>query len=159
MKATQGLNDADCRMTRERSRRIRITGLAGRLLAAPIGLLFAGVPVAAADRVLDDVHVAAGRVFYEKYCMPCHGSGGRPGSAVYRVGDKPVDLRRYVARKSGQFPADEWIAVIEHNDLTSPHSEVWEQIRSSQAGTSSQEAAARGIVVLIADYIISVQTK
>jgi hypothetical protein len=162
MKATQRLHHADCRIRHERSRRIRITGLACRLSAAAIGVLIAGVPVAAADAaedLLHQGHVAAGRVWYEKYCTPCHGPGGGPGSAVYRVGDKPVDLRRYVARHQGQFPAHEWIAVVEHVDLTSPHSEAWEQIRNSQAGTSAQGAAARGIVVLIADYVISVQTK
>jgi hypothetical protein len=37
---------------------------------------------------------------------------------------------------------------------------VWEQIRrEQQLGTSAQAAAARGIVVLIAEYIRSVQTK
>jgi mono/diheme cytochrome c family protein len=143
----------------ERSRRIRITGLACRLSAAAIGLLIAGVPVAAADDLLQQAHAAAGRVWYDKYCTPCHGPGGGPGSAVYRVGDKPVDLRRYVAGHQGQFPAHEWIAVVEHVDLTSPHADVWEQMRTAQAGTSAQGAAARGIVVLIADYIISVQTK
>jgi hypothetical protein len=163
MKATQRLHDAERRIVHERSRRIRITGLACRLSAAAIGLLIAGVRVAAAEAAADvllrQAHAAAGRVWYDKYCTPCHGPGGGPGSAVYRVGDKPVDLRRYVAGHQGQFPAHEWIAVVEHVDLTSPHADVWEQIRTAQAGTSAQGAAARGIVVLIADYIISVQTK
>lgn len=70
-----------------------------------------------------------------------------------------VDLRRYVARHNGVFPAYEWIAVVEHFDLESPHAGVWEQIRTAQAGTTGQGAAARGVVALIADYIISVQTK
>ncbi len=106
MKATQRVHDADCRIMHDRSRRIRITGLACRLSAAAIGVLIAGVPVAAADAaddLLHQAHVAAGRVWYDKYCTPCHGPGGGPGSAVYRVGDKPVDLRRYVARHQGQL--------------------------------------------------------
>ena len=111
-----------------RDLRSRTAGLGCRLSAVAIGVLIAGVPVvsakSAAENAIDQAHVAAGRVWYDKYCMSCHGPGGGPGSAVYRVGDKPVDLRRYVARKSGQFPAHEWIAVIEHVDLTSPHAEV-----------------------------------
>lgn len=134
-----------------------------RLSTAAIGVLIASVPVAsaknAAENEIDEAHVAAGRVWYDKYCTPCHGPGGGPGSAVYRGTDKKVDLRRYVARNNGIFPAHEWIAVVEHVDLTSPHADVWEQIRSAQAGTSAQGAAARGVVALIADYIISVQTK
>ena len=133
--------------------------LAYRLSAAAITVMIAGVPALAAQNELEQAHVAAGQAWYEKYCTSCHASGGGPGSALYRVGGNAVDLRRYVARNNGIFPAHEWIAVIEHVDLTSPHSEVWEQIRSSQAGTSMQGAAARGIVALIADYIISVQTK
>jgi hypothetical protein len=82
-----------------------------------------------------------------------------PGSAVYRVGDKPVDLRRYVERHQGQFPAYEWIAVVEHVDLTSPHADVWEQIRTAQAGTSAQGRRRAESSCWIADHIISVQTK
>ncbi|HXJ33842.1 MAG TPA: hypothetical protein VMS22_07340 [Candidatus Eisenbacteria bacterium] len=162
------LNDGTLARYIERNPRTRMAGLGCRLSAAAIGILIAGLPVAsaknAAENAIDQAHVAAGRVWYDKYCTPCHGPGGGPGSAVYRRTDGKVDLRRYVARNNGLFPAHEWIAVVEHVDLTSPHAEVWEQIRhaqagSTQAGTSSQGAAARGVVALIADYIISVQTK
>ena len=163
MNAMRCLHDTECRIMHERSHRARMTGLGCRLFVAAIGVLMAGGPVAsaksAAENVIDQAHVAAGRVWYEKYCTPCHGPGGGPGSAVYRVGDKPVDLRRYVARNNGIFPANDWIAVVEHVDLRSPHADAWERIRTAQAGTSPQGAAARGIVALIADYIISVQTK
>jgi len=159
MKASQRLHDADCRIMHERRLHIRIRWLTCRLSAAAFGLLIAGVPVAAADEVLYRARAAAGRVWYEKYCTPCHGPGGGPGSAVYRVGETPVDLRRYVARHQGQFPDHEWIAVIEHVDLTSPHAGVWEHIRTAQTGASAPGAAAGGVVALIADYIITVQTK
>ncbi len=161
------LHHTHCRSMHEGNPATRMTVLRCRLSAAAIGVLIAGVPVAsaknAAENAIDQAHVAAGRVWYDKYCMSCHGPGGGPGSAVYRGTDKKVDLRRYVARNNG-FPAHEWIAVVEHVDLTSPHFEVWEQIRTAQAGsvqpgTSSQGAAARGVVALIADYIIAVQTK
>ena len=159
MKAMRRLYDVDGRVMHERTGKIRMARLACRLSAAAISVLIAGVPAVAAQNEIDQAHVAAGRVWYEKYCTPCHGPDGGPGSAVYRVGGKAVDLRRYVARNNGIFPAHEWIAVVEHVDLTSPHAEVWEQIRTAQAGTTAQGAAARGIVALIADYSISVQTK
>ena len=140
-----------------------MTGLARRLFTAAIGVLVAGVPVASAkstaEDAIDQAHVAAGRVWYVTYCKPCHGPGGGPGSALYRGTDKTVDLRRYVARNNGIFPAHEWIAVVEHVDLTSPHADVWERIRRAQAGASEQGPAARGVVALVADYIISIQTK
>ena len=140
-----------------------MTRLDRRLFTAAIGVLVAGVPVASAkntaEDAIDQAHVAAGRVWYDTYCKPCHGPGGGPGSAVYRGTDKTVDLRRYVARNNGIFPAHEWIAVVEHVDLTSPHADVWERIRRAQAGASEHGPAARGVVALVADYIISIQTK
>ena len=36
-----------------------------------------------------------GRLWYEKYCTPCHGQGGAPGSAVFSNSKEPVDLRVY----------------------------------------------------------------
>jgi hypothetical protein len=100
------------------------------LSAAAIAIAISAVPVAAADKVrdqmLDQAHVAAGRALYDRYCTPCHGPEGGPGSAVYRATDKNVDLRRYVARHNDLFPTYEWIAVVEHVDLASPHAAVWE---------------------------------
>jgi hypothetical protein len=127
-----------------------------------IAILVVGVSVAVArggDRYIDQMQAAAGRVWYDKYCTPCHGPGGGPGSAMYRGTERKVDLRRYVARHSGQFPAHEWIAVVEQVDLQLPHHAVWEDIRGAQVGTSAQAAAGRGVVALIAEYILSVQTK
>ena len=38
-----------------------------------------------------DARVELGRVWYEKYCTPCHGPGGAPGSAKYPDTKQPVD--------------------------------------------------------------------
>ena len=141
----------------------RRTSQVFRSAAIPvIAILVVGVSVAVArggDRDIDQMQATAGHVWYDKYCTPCHGPGGGPGSAIYRGTERKVDLRRYVARHSGQFPAHEWIAVVEQVDLQLPHHAVWEDIRGAQVGTSAQAAAARGVVALIAEYILSVQTK
>jgi hypothetical protein len=102
----------------------------------------------------------AGRIWYEKYCMPCHGPGGAPGSSVYPDSKQPVDLRTYVQRHGGKFPAGEWIAVITGAQPGRVHSEVWEKIRRGHAASGpSGNIEARGIVAAIAEYVISVQTK
>jgi mono/diheme cytochrome c family protein len=67
--------------------------------------------VLAADEI-DDALSTAGKVWYEKYCMPCHGQGGAPGDAVYRATKERVNLRTYVQRHGGKFPANDWLAVI-----------------------------------------------
>src|SRR5262249_60919236 len=64
-------------------------GPGGRALADPI----------------DDALSNAGKMWYDKYCTPCHGSGGAPGEAVFRATKQPVDLRTYVQRHGGHVPA------------------------------------------------------
>ena len=138
-----------------------MTGFGARSLSLTIALIVAGIPsrVMCADNQLEQAHVAAGKVWYEKYCTSCHGQGGGPGSALYRDSDRPVDLRTYMKRNNGIFPAVEWMAIIEHVDLSAPHAGVWERIRTDQEGSAGQGAVARGVVASIANYIISVQTK
>jgi hypothetical protein len=53
-----------------------------------------------------------GRIWYEKYCTPCHGPGGAPGSAVFAKSKQPVDLRTYVQRHGGKFPSGDWLTVV-----------------------------------------------
>ena len=90
--------------------------------------------------------VEAGRFWYEKYCTPCHGAGGAPGKAVYRANKQPVDLRSYVQRHGGAFPAADWIAAVFSPNPTRTHGKVWRtssaprgrgNIRSSAPGGSS----------------------
>ena len=114
----------------------------------------------AADE-LQKAHGEAGRVWYENYCMPCHGPGGAPGTAVYPDSKQPVDLRVYVQRHGGKFPAGRWFSVVfgPQPGLTH-HTEVWNKIRQQyQTSIPTGNAEARGIVASIAQYIISVQTK
>ena len=118
-------------------------------------------PCTRADDELQKAHGEAGRIWYEKYCMPCHGQGGAPGSAVYPDSKQPVDLRVYVQRHGGKFPAGQWFTVVfgPQPGITH-HTNVWNKIRSQhQTSVPAGNAVARGIVASIADYIITVQTK
>lgn len=102
----------------------------------------------------------AGRGWYEQYCTPCHGKGGAPGSAVYPNSKQPIDLRTYVQRHGGTFPAGDWFAIVAGSPRSPVHSEVWEKIREQHRGSGpSADAAARGIVASIARYIISLQSE
>jgi hypothetical protein len=80
---------------------------------------------------------------------------------VYPDSKQPVDLRVYVQRHGGQFPAGQWLSVVfGPQPGRTPHTTVWNKIRSQhQVSVGSGNAVARGIVASIADYIISVQTK
>ena len=114
---------------------------------------------ARADDELQKARGEAGRVWYEKYCVPCHGPGGAPGKAVYRANKQPVDLRSYVQRHGGAFPAADWIAAVYSPNPAGTHSKVWENLKRAQGPGQHPEFGARGVVAVIADYIISVQTK
>ena len=135
---------------------IRITASRGGAVALAIALM-AGLPqlVRAADD-FEKIHAEAGRQWYDKYCMPCHGAGGAPGSAVYPDTKKPVDLRDYVERHGGKFPAAQWISVVTTDNPALVHTEVWHKIRDSQGGATSS-AAGRSIVAAIASYVRSIQ--
>jgi len=126
--------------------RSRMRTLGACVFSLTIALIATEVPtrVMCAENQLQQAHAAAGRVWYEKYCTSCHGQGGGPGSAVYRGSDRPVDLRTYVKRNNGIFPAVEWIAVVEHVDLSSPHADVWERIRTDQEGIAGAGGRSSG---------------
>ena len=132
--------------------RIQVAAFA---LAGAVGV---SAPAVAADDI-DDALSGAGKVWYEKYCTPCHGPGGAPGNAVSRATKQPVDLRTYVKRHGGKFPAADWLAVIADTRPASVHTDVWETIKRAQAGTAQGDIAARGVVGSIARYINSIQTK
>ena len=137
------------------SRDIARIGLAALAIALVVGV---GGRALAQDQV-DDALSSAGKVWYDRYCTPCHGAGGAPGTAVSRTTKQPVDLRTYVQRHGGKFPAQDWLAVIAGNRPGSVHTPVWEAIKNAQGGRVQSDAAARGVVGSIARYIISIQTK
>jgi len=116
---------------------------------------------ARAEDELRKAQAEAGQVWYEQYCRPCHGKDGAPGSAVYPDSKQPVDLRVYVQRHGGKFPAGDWLAVVfGPQPGRTHHSAIWQKVRTQhQMPSASGDAVARGIVASIADYIISVQTK
>jgi hypothetical protein len=140
------------------SRGIARIGLAGLAIALVVGV---GGRALAQDQV-DDALSSAGKVWYDRYCTPCHGPGGSPGTAVSRTTKQPVDLRTYVQSHGGSFPTTDWIAVVTDSRPASVHARVWERIRRDQAAgsrSSRSEAVARGTVGLIARYVNSIQTK
>jgi hypothetical protein len=127
------------------------------LLSVALAMGIGGRALAADD--IDDALSAAGKVWYDKYCTPCHGAGGAPGTAVHGDSKKPVDLRTYVARRGGKFPAADWLALIADASPGNLHTKVWETIKKDQPAVTFNEATSRGVVGSIARYVNSVQTK
>lgn len=117
------------------------------------------VSFAVAQDEVDQALNEGGKVAYERYCTPCHGPGGAPGTAV-TSNSEPVDLRTIVAANGGKFPAGRWLSAITNPNPGRTHTQVWEQIRRDQTGTGGANVgAARGVVAQIARYINSVQAQ
>ena len=132
----------------------------GIFIALAVALGASVVPdCARADDELQQGRVELGRIWYEKYCTPCHGLGGTPGSAVYPDTKQPVDLRNYVRRYGGNFPSSRWITTVFNPLPGGAHTKIWEKIRSTRAAGAEGDTEAHGVVVIIADYVISVQAK
>src|SRR5512135_345531 len=113
-------------MSRQRESTLR-TCVLSRVVVLVIalgGVWFVPNCAKAADDELQKARSEAGRVWYERYCTPCHGEGGAPGSAAYPQTKEPVDLRTYVQRHGGKFPAGEWIAIVAGSPRSPVHTEA-----------------------------------
>jgi mono/diheme cytochrome c family protein len=135
---------------------VRFMASSGGRVALAIALIAGLSHRVRAEDDFEKIHAEAGRQWYDKYCTPCHGVAGAPGSAVYADTKKPVDLRDYVERNGGKFPAARWISVVATDNPSLVHTDVWHSIRDSQ-GTSNSNVAGRAIVASIASYIRSIQ--
>ncbi len=114
----------------------------------------------AADEV-QDARVQKGKLWYDKYCTPCHGAGGTPGSAVFAATKKPIDLRTYARRNGGKFPSERWWDYVFSSRPGGVHAKVWQRIRNDQNETEEVERdiSARGVVANIEMYVVSIQNK
>jgi hypothetical protein len=108
-----------------------------------------------------DARVEQGKLWYEKYCTPCHGVGGTPGSAVFAATKKPIDLRSYALRNGGEFPSTRWWDVVFSSQPSGVHAQVWQTIRNAQSDTSEAERdiSAHNMVANIEFYVMSIQRK
>jgi hypothetical protein len=112
-----------------------------------------------AGNEIQDLRVQKGKLSYDKYCTPCHGAGGTPGSAVFAATKKPIDLRTYQQRNGGTFPSGRWWDVTFSPQPGAVHTRVWERIRNDQTDPFDRDIAARGVVADIETYVMSIQKK
>ncbi len=113
-----------------------------------------------AEAGVQDGRVQNGKLSYEKYCTPCHGAGGAPGSAVFAATKKPIDLRTYVQRNGGRFPTAKWWDVVFSSHPSGVHGKAWQTVHNDQTATDEieRDIAARGVAANIEFYVMSIQT-
>ena len=134
--------------------RLRITVIAASAALA----LWAIAP--AATRAED-----AGKQLFTRYCGACHGPGGKGDgilSGLLKV--KPKDLTQIAKNNGGRFPAQRVMRFIDGTTDVRAHGNpdmpVWGEVfRESLQDSPAQKAEIRGTILLIADYIRSIQEK
>lgn len=131
-------------------------------VVAVSAILACAIPLRArAEGPVQDARTQKGKVWYEQYCTPCHGSGGAPGSAVFPGTKTPVDLRTISQRNDGHFPSVRWWQFVFSSDPRGVHAKTWERIRSDQTETieGERDIPAHGVVATIEYYVESIQTQ
>ena len=129
------------------------------LAAAFLGLLLA--PAARAAELAGD----PGRAMYLRYCSACHGPAGKgDGIAGTFMTPKPADLTQIAAKRGGTFPFQAVMAYVDgtkdvraHGDPAMP---VWgETFRAESACDMGRRVEVQGKLMLITDYVRSIQAK
>lgn len=108
-----------------------------------------------------DARIEMGKGWYDKYCTPCHGPGGAPGTAVFPGTKKPVDLRTIAQRNGGIFPSIRWWDFVFSSQPSGVHAESWEKIRNDQPEPVEvqRNVAAHGVAANIEYYVESIQIR
>ena len=106
-----------------------------------------------------------GRATYLRYCGACHGPKGE-GDGVAAIGltPKPANLTGIAARNGGQFPAAQVAARIDGSQPLAVHGSsempVWgELLRAEESPDVNTHAAVRGKLMLLTEYLRSIQAK
>jgi len=130
--------------------------------AALVGVLLWMAPAWAVNQQSLD----AGKHLFIKYCATCHGreaKGDGPMAAALKT--KPPDLTQLAKRHGGSFP---YVDVLDILDGTAPYPAhgnaempAWGQTFQSDepgaSGSAMEQAAVRGRLMLLTDYLRSIQ--
>jgi mono/diheme cytochrome c family protein len=104
-----------------------------------------------------------GKQLYGKYCSACHGDGARGDGIVSQfMRPPPPDLTQLAKKAGGTFPYYEVLRIIDGRETVRAHGDpdmpVWGTLFAEEEGESPKRyAVARGKVVLITDYLESLQ--
>ncbi len=106
-----------------------------------------------------------GKWAYLKYCGACHGADGKgTGAAAGFMRPKPTDLTQLAKQAGGTFPYAATMQAIDGTKMVPPHGDanmpVWGEIFRLESGASMERRAhAQGRIMLITEYIRSIQEK
>ena len=125
------------------------------VLAAALALLVVATELRAED--------AAGQRLYLKYCGACHGLEGKGDGVVSQLmRPQPTDLTQIAKQNKGEFPLLQIAKIIDGRESRRAHGDpdmpVWGELLKSEMGDPmGAEAATKGIVLQISEYLRSIQ--
>ncbi len=102
---------------------------------------------------------------YLRYCSACHGATGKGDGVVsHLMNPRPADLTQLAKKNRGEFPFLRIIRIIDGRETLRAHGDpdmpVWGEIFASEVvGSLHKEAAIRGKVLLITEYLESIQER
>ncbi|MBM4268228.1 MAG: cytochrome c [Deltaproteobacteria bacterium] len=107
----------------------------------------------------------ANKALFTQYCGSCHGPDGT-GNGVMSgfLKTKPADLTQIAKKNGGKFPMNETIQFIDGTKDVRAHGNpdmpVWGEVFKAQTKDSPrQQAEIRGKILMIADYVSTIQAK
>jgi mono/diheme cytochrome c family protein len=109
--------------------------------------------------------VDAGKTYYHRYCATCHGANGKGDGPLSSQLKKPApDLTTLSKNNGGKFPYIDVLNVIDGDTPYPAHGSsempAWgETFQSDVPGDVMQQAAVRGRLMLLTDYLRSIQQK
>lgn len=114
-----------------------------------------GAPTEAADD-------AAGRTLYRRLCASCHGIDGRgDGPVAPALGERPADLTTIARDNDGMFPALGVATAIDGTTMPRAHGvsdmPVWGEVLAGPAPDATDAAKARDAILLLTDYLRTIQ--
>jgi mono/diheme cytochrome c family protein len=113
----------------------------------------------------DSAQLAIGRTLYFRYCAACHGRDGRGDGPVSPAIAQPIpDLTAIAARNDGIFPFLAVAAAIDGTREVGAHGvsemPVWGRVLAPGATpTAEEETAARAEIVLLTEFLRSIQRR
>ena len=128
-------------------------------------LVLCGIMVLLPAAAVADQSSELGKKLYGRYCSACHGPGGKGDGVVSQfMQPKPPDLTQLAKKANGRFPFYDLVRIIDGRETVRAHGDsdmpVWGQMFTAEEGDSpDRHAVARGKVVLITDYLESIQVK
>ncbi len=102
---------------------------------------------------------------YLRYCSACHGESGKGDGVVAQLmRPRPTDLTKLSRENKGEFPFLRTMHIIDGRTTMRAHGDpdmpVWGEIFVAEEGmTSVQQLQVRGKVLLITEYLVTIQAE